>query len=54
MSVHKILETTLDVRGEMTPEYEAILTHGGARDPRLGPAGSALRRADLHRPVRER
>ena len=26
MSVHKILETTLDVRGEMTPEYEAILT----------------------------
>ncbi len=26
MSVHKILETTLEVRGEMTPEYEAILT----------------------------
>jgi malate synthase len=26
MSVHKILESTLDVRGEMTSEYEAILT----------------------------
>ncbi|MGH8588872.1 MAG: malate synthase A, partial [Gammaproteobacteria bacterium] len=26
MNVHKILETSLDVRGEMSPEYEAILT----------------------------